>query len=79
MVNCHLEGYRVVIVCSNHDEDKSHIVSKLEIYRKQFVIPNDDGYRDYLKHHFTVSMDGVEHPTHQQGVLINASAVDPDK
>ena len=68
-----------MIVCSNQDEDKSHIVSKLQIYRKQFVIPKDASYRDYLKYHFTLSVDGTEYPTHQQGILMNASAVDLDK
>ena len=69
--------YRVVIVCSNQNEDKSHIISKLEMYRKQFVMPKNESFRDFLRHHFTISEDGVEY---QHGVLlINASVVDPDK
>ena len=68
--------YRVVIICSNKDEDKSHIVSKLEIHRKEFIIPNDDSYKAYLNRHFTISDDDA--PFHQQEVSTNASAVDPD-
>ena len=68
-----------MIVCSNQDEDKSHIISKLEMYRKQFVMPKDENFKHFLRQHFTISEDSVEYPIHQHGVLINASAVDPDK
>ena len=65
-----------MIVCSNQDEDKCHIISKLEMYRKQFMMPKDENFRDFLKQHFTISEDSS---IHQHGVLINASVVDPDK
>ena len=46
--------YRLVIVCSNEDEDKSHIISRLNAHRKHFSTLHDVAKcREYLKIHFT--------------------------
>lgn len=49
-----LTGYRLVIVCSNENEEQSHIINKLHRYRRQFAEPaNDEQMRLYLKSHLT--------------------------
>ena len=67
--------YRLVIICSNEDEDKSHIISRLNAHRKHFTALHDVGkFREYLKTHFT----GATKPTHQSIVTqgVSASMVD---
>ena len=71
--------YHLVIICSNEDEDKSHIISRLNSHRKHFTALHDDGkFQEYLKTHFT----GATAPTHQSLVVtwgVSASMVDCEK
>ena len=71
--------YRLVIICSNEDEDKSHIISRLNTHRKHFTALHDDRkFQEYLKTHFT----GATAPTHQSLVVtrgVSASMVDCEK
>ena len=49
--------YRLVIICSNEDEDRSHIISRLSPHKKHFTGLHDVAkYRKYLKIHFTGTM-----------------------
>ena len=49
--------YRLVIICSNEDEDKSHIISRLSPHKKHFTgLHNIAKYREYLKIRFTGTM-----------------------
>ena len=70
--------YRLVIICSDEDEDKSHIISRLSIYRQHFsALHNVAMYREYLKTHFTFVL-----PTHQSAKVkqqVAASLVDCEK
>ena len=68
-----------MIVCSGEDKEKSHIISKLHLYRRP-VVPKlvDSECREYLKSHF------IHHPDmvcSEQVVAgdVKASVVDPDK
>ena len=48
MVEC-----KIVIVCSSEDEDKSHMVSKLQLFKRQLsTFYSDAQYSQYLKYHF---------------------------
>ena len=49
----------MVIICSNIDEEKSHIISMLHVYRKHYIFPRDcEKYRKYLRKHFMNDEDG---------------------
>jgi len=51
------QDYRLVIICSNEDEDKSHIISRLSPHKKHFAGLHDIAkYREYLKICFTGTM-----------------------
>ena len=67
--------YRLVIICSNEDEDKSHIISQLSTNRKLYTVPHDIAkFQKYLKTHFTSTT-----PTHQSHNVtqeMSASIVD---
>ena len=69
--------YRLVIICSNEDEDKSYMVSKLQLYRRPLTtVYSDQECALYLKNHFTtLSRAQSEAP----GQRIWASEVDLDK
>ena len=70
--------YRLVIICSNEDEDKSHMVSKLQLYRRPLItVYSDREFAIYLKNHFTTSSQRAQSRTVGQTTL--ASEVDPDK
>ena len=65
--------YRLVIVCSKEGEDKSHIVSKLLLYKKSIVLKHGDKlYQKYLRDHFI-------NRTHGQTISHRASVVDREK
>ena len=82
MQNCYKHptttDYRLVIICSNEDEDKSHLISRLSTHRKQFTTLHDvSKFQEYLKSHFTTPM-----PTHQRPIVtkgVAASTVDFDQ
>ncbi|XP_019863183.1 PREDICTED: E3 ubiquitin-protein ligase RNF213-like, partial [Amphimedon queenslandica] len=45
--------YRLVIVCSDEDLDKFHMISKLQLFKQQLeAFHCDDDYKQYLKSHF---------------------------
>ncbi len=74
--------YRLVVICSKEDEDKSHIISRLHNYRRsvapKLVVTVNDA-REYLKAHFVhqtdMELDSQATPTSNQ----RASMVDPEK
>lgn len=44
-----------MIICSNEEEEKSYLISKLHLYKRQFVhIPETDRleFKKYLTNHF---------------------------
>lgn len=45
--------YRLVIVCSKDEDEKSYVISKLHQFNKPFVFEFDQlQYQEYLKRHF---------------------------
>ena len=65
-----------MIICSNEDEEKSYIVSKLQLFRKQYTAFADTAkFQHYLKSHFTVDTETQQ----QHGVVMAASGVDHEK
>ena len=49
----HQTDYKLVIVCSDEDIDKSHMISKLQFYKRQLeTLHFDPDYSEYLKSHF---------------------------
>ena len=69
-----------MIVCSKEDEEKSHIISKLHLYRRP-VVPKlvDSECMEYLKSHFVQQPDVNCSEQVIAGDAVNASVVDPDK
>ncbi|XP_019853235.1 PREDICTED: E3 ubiquitin-protein ligase RNF213-like [Amphimedon queenslandica] len=62
--------YKLVIVCSNEDQDKSHIVAKLQLHKRPFsLISKDADFHLYLSNHFTNKSSSTN---------ILASVVDPE-
>ena len=52
-----MQATSLVIICSNENEEKSLIISRLYRCRRQFAVPkNDDQLKCYLKAHFTGQM-----------------------
>jgi hypothetical protein len=60
-----------VIICSKEGEDKSHIVSKLLLYKRS-IVPSDK-CRIYLRRHL------IQPGTSTQSDIMNASIVDHEK
>ena len=61
-----------MIVCSNENEEKSLIITKLHNCRRQFAEPtNDNQIKQYLKAHFTAYLKSM--PSHA-----SAASVDHD-
>ena len=45
--------YRIVIICSNEEESKSHVISKLQFYRRPYsTLQPDASFAEYLLGHF---------------------------
>ena len=64
--------YRLVIICSNEGQDKSHMVSKLQLYKRPVTsVYSPKEFSDYLKSHFT--------DRRQTDYGISASDVDLEK
>ena len=56
-------GYRLVIICSSQDEEKTPIISKLHLHRRPYVVSSDiNKYRTYLRKHFI----DEQQPSYQQ-------------
>ena len=63
-----------MIVCSSEDQDKSHIIAKLQIYKRPFsIVYNMVEFSRYLIQHFT------DWPKSCDDSKVLASAVDPIK
>ena len=68
-----------MIICSNEEEEKSHIISKLHSCRRPFSqIFDDEQCQDYLKAHFTGKVESLSSSTSQMQ-LVTASDVDYEK
>ena len=68
----HLD-YKLVIICSDEDLDKSHMISKLQFFKRQLeTFHSDNDYCSYLKFHF------VQNPL-TLGRRMLASTVDREK
>lgn len=66
--------YRLVIICSNEEEEKSHIISKLHSCRRPFPLMLDsEQCQRYLKAHF---IDQTESDASSQSQPATASKVD---
>ena len=67
-----------MIVCSNEEEEKSYLISKLHVFRRPFVPANDlQDYKKYLAIHFTHRAQ--EHENEFSSQDIAASSVDPEQ
>uniref|UniRef100_A0A1X7TWB5 RZ-type domain-containing protein n=1 Tax=Amphimedon queenslandica TaxID=400682 RepID=A0A1X7TWB5_AMPQE len=65
-------GYKLVIVCSNEDQEKSHIIAKLQMYNRTCSkVLSKDKFSQYLMNHFT------KWPKSCSDDILLASAVDP--
>ena len=53
---CICSDYRLVIVCDNEDQDKSPIVSRLQLYLRPNTgsLKSIHEFRDYLRTQFTI-------------------------
>ena len=72
-------GYRLVIICSNEEEEKSHIISKLHTHRRPFAqICDTDQCQSYLKDHFTGKVESLSYSPSQMQ-LVTAPDVDYEK
>ena len=72
--------YRLVIICSSKDEDKSHIISQLSPHKKHFAGLHDVAkYREYLKIHFTRTTPFQSLNVRFAGQGIHASIIDSER
>lgn len=67
-----------MIICSSQDEEKSHIISKLHMYRRQYVPFQVTGYQQYLHQHF-VSEGVHDYQTVASSPQVMASEVDRER
>lgn len=68
--------YKIVIICSNEEEEKSNIIAKLQTYRRPYQgIKADGEFMEYLKSYFIPQTNLVD----ENGVIVKAAAVDIDK
>ena len=74
MHSCLFLGYKLVIVCSNEDQEKSHIIAKLQMYKRTCSkVLSKDTFSQYLMNHFT------KWPKSCTDHVLLASAVDPKR
>ena len=70
--------YRIVIICSNEDESKSRVISKLQFYQRPYsTLQSDITFAEYLLRHFK-RWPEYAYKKGLSGAGV-ASAVDPDK
>ena len=70
-------GYRLVIICSNEEEEKSHIISKLHNCRRPFALTLDtEQCQRYLTSHFTGQIESFNS---SQNPPAMASNIDHEK
>ena len=73
----HSSEYRLVIVSSNEEEEMSHFISKLHLYRRPFIPRNDlNEFKHYLASKLTRQVQECEN---QQVAVTSASVVDHEK
>ena len=70
-----LSDYRIVIICSSEEEGKSHVISKLQLFRRPFsALQPNTSFAGYLLRHFK------RWPEEKRlGRAVVASSVDPEK
>ena len=79
IINSFIVEYRLVIICSNEEEELSYFISKLHIYKRAFVVPSIvQDYKDYLASKFIRSTQEVMDPSTQADGCIPASDVDSE-
>ena len=70
--------YRIVIICSSEEEGKSHVISKLQLFRRRFsALQPNTSFASYLLRHFKRWPKAL----YQKGLsrTVVASSVDPDE
>ena len=71
-----LSDYRIVIICSSEEEGKSHVISKLQLFRRPYsAMQPNTSFASYLLRHFIRWPEAL----YQKGRAVVASVVDPDK
>ncbi len=71
--------YRLVVICSENNEEKSHIITRLGNNRRPVILKLEvDDCKDYLRAHFVHQMD-MEASQVNPTLHLRASMVDPDK
>lgn len=64
-----------MIICSNEDEEKSHVITKLHSYRRPFPVTMDsEQCKRYLKAHFTRQVESAAY-----SLIHPASEIDHEK
>ena len=78
---CAYTGYRLVVICSSHEEVKSPIISQLDLYRRPYGVPTDiTRYQQYLKGHFVDETQLQMQQLKTAGIFsVTASVVDPER
>ena len=70
----HSSEYRLVIVSSNEEEEMSHFISKLHLYRRPFIPLNDlNEFKHYLASKLTRQVQECE------VAVTSASVIDHEK
>ena len=68
-----------MVICSSHEEEKSHIISKLHLYRRPYAISYQiSKYRQYLRQHFVVEGE-PDRQTRASWLPVVASDVDRER
>ncbi len=82
LITCIFSAFRLIILCSNEGEDRSHIISCLHANRRQFdTITYDDkqNLKKYLNHHITKKFADVASDNSLSALDVYASSVDQDR
>lgn len=72
--------YQLVIICSSEGEGKSHIISHLHSYQREWNLPSEEDkmhLKQFLRQHVTQQVSSKF--TFQDTTIVNASVVDQDK
>ena len=73
-------GYRLVVICSKEDEQKSRIISRLHLHKRPVepMLSESQG-RKYLKGHFVLVNNLETTPSFASATERCACIVDPDR
>ena len=75
-----LTDYRLVVICSKEDKEKSHIIYRLHNFERPEVPRlNERRCKEYLKAHFTLKHANIKAPFQAVSTGCAATVVDPDK